>query len=205
MDINEKAIKIILLGETGVGKTNLINVFIGSKFALNTLSTMTCYSYEGKYKYKNEFYNYTIWDTAGQEKYRSLNKIFVRDAQIIILVYSIIDRSSFKELDYWLQYAKENKGDDDYILGLVANKSDLYDEETVTEEEGIKFASDNKIKFAITSALQNSINFTSFVNELIGDYIDKFILNESKNKDNFRSTSISINNQNRKNGKKKCC
>ena len=205
MDINEKAIKIMLLGETGVGKTNLINVFIGSKFALNTLSTMTCYSYEGKYKYKNEFYNYTIWDTAGQEKYRSLNKIFVRDAQIIILVYSIVDRSSFNELNFWLQYAKENKGDDDYILGLVANKSDLYDEETVTEEEGIKFASDNKIKFAITSALQNSRNFTSFVNELIGDYIDKFILNESKNKDNFRSTSISINNQNRKNGKKKCC
>ena len=205
MDINGKDIKIILLGETGVGKTNLINVFIGSKFAPNTLSTMTCYSYEGKYKYKNEFYNYTIWDTAGQEKYRALNKMFVRDAQIIILVYSIINRASFKELDYWLQYAKENKGDDDYILGLVANKSDLYEEETVTEEEGIKFASDNKIKFAITSALQNSINFTSFVNELIGDYIDKFILNESKNKDNFRSTSISINNQNRKNGKKKCC
>ena len=205
MDINEKAIKIILLGETGVGKTNLINVFIGSKFALNTLSTMTCYSYEGKYKYKNEFYNYTIWDTAGQEKYRSLNKIFVRDAQIIISVYSIVDRSSFNELNFWLQYAKENKGDDDYILGLVGNKSDLFLNETVTEEEGTKFASDNKIKFAITSALQNSINFTSLVNELIGDYIDKFILNESKNKDNFRSTSISINNQNRKNGKKKCC
>ena len=203
--MEENDIKIILLGETGVGKTNLIAVFLGAKFNENTLSTMACYSYSGKYQHKKKSYNYAIWDTAGQEKYRALNKMFVRDAQIIILVYSIIDRSSFKELDYWLQYAKENKGDDDYILGLVANKSDLYDEETVTEEEGIKFASDNKIKFAITSALKNSINFTSFVNELIGDYIDKFILNESKNKDNFRSTSISINNQNRKNGKKKCC
>ena len=203
--MEENDIKIILLGETGVGKTNLIAVFLGAKFKEDTLSTMACYSYSGKYQHKKKSYNYTIWDTAGQEKYRALNKMFVRDAQIIILVYSIIDRSSFKELDYWLQYAKENKGDDDYILGLVANKSDLYDEETVTEEEGIKFASDNKIKFAITSALRNSINFTSFVNELIGDYIDKFILNESKNKDNFRSTSISINNQNRKNGKKKCC
>ena len=203
--MEENDIKIILLGETGVGKTNLIAVFLGAKFNENTLSTMACYSYSGKYQHKKKSYNYAIWDTAGQEKYRALNKMFVRDAQIIILVYSIIDRSSFKELDYWLQYAKENKGDDDYILGLVANKSDLYDEETVTEEEGIKFASDNKIKFAKTSALQNSINFTSFVNELIGDYIDKFILNESKNKDNFRSTSISINNQNRKNGKKKCC
>ena len=203
--MEENDIKIILLGETGVGKTNLIAVFLGAKFNENTLSTMACYSYSGKYQHKKKSYNYAIWDTAGQEKYRALNKMFVRDAQIIILVYSIIDRSSFKELDYWLQYAKENKGDDDYILGLVANKSDLYDEETVTEEEGIKFASDNKIKFAITSALKNSINFTSFVNQLIGDYIDKFILNESKNKDNFRSTSISINNQNRKNGKKKCC
>ena len=203
--MEENDIKIILLGETGVGKTNLIAVFLGAKFNKDTLSTMACYSYSGKYQHKKKSYNYAIWDTAGQEKYRALNKMFVRDAQIIILVYSIIDRSSFKGLDYWLQYAKENKGDDDYILGLVANKSDLYDEETVTEEEGIKFASDNKIKFAITSALQNSINFTSFVNELIGDYIDKFFLNESKNKDNFRSTSISINNQNRKNGKKKCC
>ena len=203
--MEENDIKIILLGETGVGKTNLIAVFLGAKFKEDTLSTMACYSYSGKYQHKKKSYNYAIWDTAGQEKYRALNKIFVRDAQIIILVYSIIDRSSFKELDYWLQYAKENKGDDDYILGLVANKSDLYDEETVTEEEGMKFASDNKIKFALTSALRNSIKFTSFVNELIGDYIDKFILNESKNKDNFRSTSISINNQNRKNGKKKCC
>ena len=205
MDINEKAIKIILLGETGVGKTNLINVFIGSKFALNTLSTMTCYSYEGKYKYKNEFYNYTIWDTAGQEKYRSLNKIFVRDAQIIILVYSIIDRASFNELNFWLQYAKENKGDDDYILGLVGNKSDLFLNETVTEEEVMKFASDKKIKFVITSALEKCDNYIKFVNGLIKDYIKIFIKNKNEKNENPNDLSISINNESTLAEKKKCC
>ena len=132
--MEENDIKIILLGESGVGKTNLIAVFFGAQYNENSLSTMACYSYNGKYQHKKKSYNYSLWDTAGQEKYRALNKMFVRDAQIIILVYSIIDRNSFKELDFWLEYAKENKGDDDYILALVANKSDLYDEETVTEE-----------------------------------------------------------------------
>ena len=203
--MEENDIKIILLGETGVGKTNLIAVFLGAKFNENTLSTMACYSYSGKYQHKKKSYNYTIWDTAGQEKYRALNKMFVRDAQIIILVYSIIDRSSFKELDYWLQYAKENKGDDDYILGLVGNKSDLFLNETVTEEEGMKFASDKKIKFVITSALEKCDNYIKFVNGLIKDYIKIFIKNKNEKNENPNDLSISINNESTLAEKKKCC
>ena len=203
--MEENDIKIILLGETGVGKTNLIAVFLGAKFKEDTLSTMACYSYSGKYQHKKKSYNYTIWDTAGQEKYRALNKMFVRDAQIIILVYSIIDRSSFKELDYWLQYAKENKGDDDYILGLVGNKSDLFLNETVTEEEGMKFASDKKIKFVITSALEKCDNYIKFVNGLIKDYIKIFIKNKNEKNENPNDLSISINNESTLAEKKKCC
>ena len=92
----KKDIKIILLGETGVGKTNLINVFFGLKFQDQIDSTLASYCNEGKFNYNNESYNYAIWDTAGQEKFRAISKLFIRDAQIILIVYSIINRKTFE-------------------------------------------------------------------------------------------------------------
>ena len=202
--MEQKGIKIILLGEAGVGKTNLIMVYFGSSFQGNSLSTMSCSSFDGNIKYKKKVYNYSLWDTAGQERYRSLNKMFVRDAHIILLVYSIIDRNSFSQLNFWLNYLKENKSDDNYILGLVANKNDLFEIETVTEEEGEQFASDNNIEFVSTSAFSDSKSFKTFVNKLIIEYIENFV--ENANNQNTNNKNIKINNKNKNdNTKKGCC
>ena len=129
-------IKITLLGETGVGKTNLINAICDLEFQTNSGGTSGSYCMESEYKYKNNSYIYSIWDTAGQERYRSVNKFIIRGSKIILIVYSIDNKKYFNEVNYWINYVKENVGDDKYIMALVANKSDLDEYEKVKYEEG---------------------------------------------------------------------
>ena len=196
----KKDIKIILLGETGVGKTNLINVFFGLKFEDQIDSTLASYCNEGKFNYNNESYNYAIWDTAGQEKFRAISKLFIRDAQIILIVYSIINRKTFEQVNFWLNLVKENLENNTYILGLVANKIDLYEHQIVMDEEGKKIAKENNIDFLITSALKSPETFRKFVNKLLVKYIEK----EGQKIGNNDSIKINGDIKNKTN-KKQCC
>ena len=111
MEENSKSCKIVLLGESGVGKTSIIDRFINDKFEDEGISTITA-SFVDKTMTFEEFQGksvkFEIWDTAGQEKYRSLNKIFYENAGAAILVYDITDKQSFEELkNYWYQQIKE--------------------------------------------------------------------------------------------------
>ena len=196
----KKDIKIILLGETGVGKTNLINVFFGLKFEDQIDSTLASYCNEGKFNYNNESYNYAVWDTAGQEKFRAISKLFIRDAQIILIVYSIINRKTFEQVNFWLNFVKENLENNTYILGLVANKIDLYEHQIVTDEEGKKIAKENNIDFLVTSALKSPETFRKFVNKLLVKYIEK----EGQKIGNNDSIKINGDIKNKTN-KKQCC
>ena len=107
-----KACKVVLLGEAGVGKTSIISRFIHNKFEEN-LETTTGASYAGKnmiFKdYQNQVVKFEIWDTAGQEKYRSLAKVFYKNSSACILVYDITRRNSFEELkNFWINEIKVN-------------------------------------------------------------------------------------------------
>ena len=195
---NEDGIKIIILGQSGVGKTNLINVFIGAEFQeYSETTTVSCI--EGKITYQNKSYTYNLWDTAGQEQYRSINKLFLRNAKIILIVYSIDNRNSFNEINYWINSVKENLGDDKYIMALVANKSDLYEKQIVDDEEGEEVAKKYGIEFLTTSALTSPDSFKDFVNKLIINYIEmsKGNLNEKE--------SIKLNKKSKSKSKKKFC
>ena len=106
--------KVILIGETGVGKTCIIVRFISDEFK-DTIST-TGASYASKIidfeEYKKKV-QYQIWDTAGQEKYRGLTKIFYKDARIVILVYDVTRRATFEEIkNYWYNQIKQNSPKD---------------------------------------------------------------------------------------------
>ena len=110
-DEDVKVCKVVLLGESGVGKTCIIDRFINDNFDDNqkttgistfTAKTMTFDEFQGK------SVKFEIWDTAGQEKYRSLNKIFYKDARVAILVYDITNSQSFEEIrQYWSNQIKE--------------------------------------------------------------------------------------------------
>ena len=168
----EEVIKIVLLGESGVGKTNLINVSIGKEFQQNSDSSLSSSFVSSDYKVGNKVYTYVLWDTAGQESYRSLNKIFIKNTKIVIFVYSIENYKSFQELDYWVNIAKEELGDNS-IYAIIGNKSDLYDEQEVKDEEAEKYAEEQNMKIKFTSALADAKGVKSFLNELISDYVKK--------------------------------
>jgi small GTP-binding protein len=115
-----KMCKVVLLGESGVGKTSIISRFINDVFE-EGLVTTTGASYAGKnmlFKdYQNQVIRFEIWDTAGQEKYRSLTQIFYKDAAIAVLVYDITSEESFDEIqNYWYQQIKESAPKDISML-----------------------------------------------------------------------------------------
>jgi small GTP-binding protein len=111
-DDEAQTCKVVLLGESGVGKTCIIARFINNTFEENLIST-TGASYAGKTmtfdEYDGKSIRFEIWDTAGQEKYRSLTKIFYKDAGAAILVYDITRKESYEEIQkYWFNQIKDH-------------------------------------------------------------------------------------------------
>ena len=209
----DRGIKVILLGESGVGKTNLIRVAMGKNFDPNENSTLTSSFFEEQISINNKNYLYCLWDTAGQEAYRSLNKIFIKGAKIVIIVFAINFQYSFEQVDFWINYTKDILGDDNYILALVGNKADLYESQQISDEEIKKKVDELKIKYKLTSASEDSLGFKEFLNDLLKDYIDKFGASEIKEekdepfkieKEKTEDNNGDNKNQNN-NGKKKCC
>jgi len=198
-----KPIKVILLGESGVGKTNLIRVSIGEKFEDNPLSTITSSYCEGRIMIDDKKYLYNLWDTAGQEKYRSLNRLFIKDSNIIIIVFAINKKTTFDQVDFWHKFTKEYLEEGSYILGLIGNKSDMYEEEQVSSEEIAKKAKELGINYKITSARIDPKGFKDFLNRLLEEYISNHNTEEYNGSISFQIGQDDDDKNN--NGKKKCC
>ena len=183
---DDRGIKVVLLGESGVGKTNLIRVSMGKPFDKNENSTISSSYYENDIVINNKKYLYCLWDTAGQEVYRSLNKIFIKESKIIIIVFAINTEESFEQIDFWLNYTKEILGNDNYIVGLVGNKSDLYEDQAISEQTINKKAEEMQVKYKITSAATDAVGFKDFLDELLTDYINKYNPQEIEKPNSFK-------------------
>ena len=168
-------IKVILLGETAVGKTCIISRFISDTYITNHLSTMF-----GNYSSKTicidnakKAIKYDIWDTAGQERYRAMNKMLYSNASVAILVFDITNRRSFEEIkNYWYKEILQN-APKDIIIAIAANKYDLYEDELISKEELDKYAQSINVIYKQTSALKNI-----GINELFEDIGKKIISSE---------------------------
>ena len=155
MKESTETVKVVLLGESGVGKTSIISQFTSGVFDSNVVTSITAQFISKTIEFKDlkKSIRFDIWDTAGQEKFRSLAKIFYKDAKIIILVYDITCKKNFTELkDYWYEKQTKLHADSDPIFAVVANKSDLYANQEVDDEEGKKFAESINGIFQSTSA-----------------------------------------------------
>ena len=173
-------IKVVFLGESYVGKTSLINRYISDKFYEEVMSTLAgTYSTKSIY-YQNKEYFFNIWDTAGRQNFRALNKIFLKDVNIIVLVYDITKKQSFLELQYWLDLILEDHPDA-YLI-LVGNKDDLFIEREIKKSDGEKFANVIHSAFTETSA-KDSHNWKAFLDNVFNNYLKMSV--DSKNDKNF--------------------
>ena len=199
------SVKVVLLGEAGVGKTSIIHQFTYHTFDPDCISSISAQfvsktiSYEGYGAIK-----FDIWDTAGEERYRSMAKIFYKDAKIIVFVYDITSQPTFDGLkNYWYEQIKINC-EKDAILAVVANKNDLYGDQVVADEDGEKFADEIGAIFQSTSALSDS-----GIGKLFEHIGRKFIDSEYdykeldlKEKDKYEKKLKKQNEKNDEDGKK---
>jgi small GTP-binding protein len=151
------SVKVVLLGEAGVGKTSIIHQFTYHTFDPDCISSISAQFVSKTIDYQGYgAIKYDIWDTAGQERYRSMAKIFYKDAKVIVFVYDITSQPTFDGLkNYWYEQIKINC-ESDAILAVVANKNDLYADQVVSDETGQKFADEIGAIFQSTSALSDS-------------------------------------------------
>ena len=171
-NLEDQEIKVILVGEMGTGKTSLINTVMGLTFKEGVEMTTSSASFVTKvFKIDGKSYAINLWDTIGQEKFRSLTRIFIKDSKIVVFVYDITRKKTFDELNYWFNTIHDVLGDT-AILGIVGNKQDLYVREQVKEEIAEKYAEDKNVPFKLTSA-KNPLSFSKFLEELLIKYIQK--------------------------------
>jgi len=154
--------KIVLLGDSGVGKSNLVFRFTKNEFNKDSKSTIGVeFSAKTVRIEDNKLVKAQIWDTAGQERYRSIASSYYRGAVGALLVYDVTDRSSFNHVPMWLKEVEEN-AEKDCLIMLVGNKMDLNDQRTVFVRDGRSFARKNGLAFIETSALDATGVDTAF-------------------------------------------
>ncbi|CAI9273158.1 unnamed protein product [Lactuca saligna] len=146
--------KTVLIGDSAVGKSNLLSRFAKDEFHLDTKPTIGVEFAYRNTKLGDKIIKAQIWDTAGQERFRAITNSYYRGALGAMLVYDITRNETFENVRKWLQELKEF-GDPDMVIVLVGNKSDLVDLREVEVEDGQKLAEVEKLCFLETSAKEN--------------------------------------------------
>ncbi|OIW20155.1 hypothetical protein TanjilG_02135 [Lupinus angustifolius] len=146
--------KCVLIGDSGVGKSNLLSRFSKDEFRLDSKPTIGVEFACRKIKIKHKLIKAQIWDTAGQERFRAITSSYYRGALGAMLVYDITRRATFVNLRKWLHELREF-GNEDLVVILVGNKSDLGQSREVEKEEGKLFAETQGLCFMETSAFKN--------------------------------------------------
>ena len=209
--------KVVLLGEAGVGKTSLLTRFVSGTFSqLVMSSTGSSFVTKNIELDENNKIKFQIWDTAGQEKYLSLAKIFYQSAAVALLVYDITTQSSFNGLKDYLAKEIRESSPEDIIVAVVANKSDDYMEQQVDMQDGKNLAKELNAIFQTTSAkLGTGVNelFTLIAQKYIDptksiseSFMSKEEIMENKNKMQMEKIkNKKIQAEKEKNKKRKCC
>ena len=201
-----KEIKVLLLGESNVGKTSIFNRFIENKYEANISSTIGV-DFESKtLTYKNNKYTIKLFDTAGQERFRSITQSYFRMGDAFFFVFDITNEHSFQSIPGWIDLVKEVVEDPKFII--LANKDDIKDKVKISDETiKNKLGQYNIIK---TSALKNT-NIKKAFDDMIK--LVESIASEDNNEEQIgnnrtsRNNSIKVTKNSQKNRsiKMKCC
>ncbi len=155
-------IKTILVGDSQVGKTSIITQLVRQTFDEEYIQTIAGDKSTKDIDANGKTVSLEIWDTAGQEIYKNVNKIFMKNAKIAILVYDITSAESFKGLDDWYKQVCDVNDKETIKFGVIGNKSDLYEDQKVDKEEAEEYANKIKAVFGETSAMDYDSVFNYF-------------------------------------------
>ena len=197
-------IKIIVVGDSGVGKTNLINRFASDKFDTNSKATIGVEFVYKTLKINKEVIKVEVWDTAGQERYRAITSSYYKGAKGAIIVYDITNEDSFNNVESWMNEVTK-KGKTDMQFLLVGNKKDLINDRKVTEQKGIDKAKELNMNLFEASALEKTN-----VNEAFNYLVKEIYLNIRKEKNINTNNDEKIGQggialKKKKKKRKKCC
>ena len=190
----EGSIHIILIGDSGVGKTNLFSRYFQNKFVDQFISTIGMDRQTKIIKYKNKIYNIHISDTAGQERFRSIPIRYYQNADGVLLLYDINDINSFENIKVWMKDLEINKTKSKQIIYLIGNKIDL-PERNITQDEGSQMAKSFGLPYYEMSCKIN-MNINEIISRLIVDCFNNLIDNENN--------GFKVKNKKSKKNKK-CC
>ena len=200
----EYKFKIIIVGDSGVGKTNLVKRFVQNVFSLNTEATVGVSFFTSTYLINGKLCKIEIWDTAGQERYKSITASYYKGASGAIITYDVTNISTFNNIERWIQEIKDCASKD-LILLMIGNKTDLEDLRVISKELSKNKANDLNIPVIETSA-KNSSNVKEAFHLMIKEIFTNVVRNINNNEEldnqienNVIDFGIDLNN------KKKCC
>ena len=163
--------KVIIIGDTAVGKSNILSRYVKDEFSSNSKSTVGVELGIKFLKIKNTKTKIQIWDTAGQERYRAITSSYFKGSNGCFIVYDITNEASFNNIENWYEQIQKETSSDLPIL-LVGNKCDLEDERKVPIEKGKEKAKNLICAFFETSALKK-INIDKIFEELVNNIYEK--------------------------------
>ena len=160
---------VVLIGDSGVGKSNLLSRFTRDEFNLESKSTIGVEFATKSIKTEGKTIKAQIWDTAGQERYRAITSAYYRGAVGALLVYDISKANTFENCERWLKELRDH-ADANIVIMLVGNKSDLRHIRAVNPEAALQFAEKHELAFMETSALDSTHVEESFTKILTGKF-----------------------------------
>lgn len=190
------SIKTIIVGDSSVGKSNILTKFVDDEFNVNNTTTVGVDYKVVRVDHGQKTVKLLLWDTAGQERFNAIVKTFYKDAQVVILVFDLTNRASFDNIEFWLNQVKCEKIDD-LIYILVGNKVDIESKRVISKEEVIKKTTDLKFNEYFESSAKNNICIEEIFLNAVKLYSNMKNITDEKNLPK-RKKSVSFNLKNEK-------
>ena len=190
-------VKFIIVGDSSVGKSNILLRFYQNRFDSSKTATIGMEFVSKHYIYNNTDYLIQIWDTAGQEEFKSITRTYYKASAVAMMVYDITNENSFENIKTWLSDCKE-MAPSTALLVLIGNKNDLEEKRVIIKERGEFLAQENDMIFFETSALNGNGIQEAFEKsiEIIDQRIKDGYYNDLNDDSKYGIKKISINNEN---------